>query len=35
VTSMIIFFFARAGRTWGLDGWILARGGRRWLRLVM
>ncbi len=35
VTSMIIFFFARAGRRWGLDGWILARGGRRWLRLVM
>jgi uncharacterized membrane protein YphA (DoxX/SURF4 family) len=35
VTSMIIFFFARAGRTWGLDGWILARSGRRWLRLVM
>jgi len=35
VTSMIIFFFARAGRRWGLDGWILARGGRRWLRLVI
>jgi len=35
VTSMIIFFFARAGRVWGLDGRILARRGRRWLRLVM
>ena len=35
VTSMIIFLGARAGRTWGLDGAILARGGRRWLRLVM
>jgi len=35
VTSMIIFLCARAGRTWGLDGAILASGGRRWLRLVM
>lgn len=38
VTSMIIFLCARAGRVWGLDGWILERagaGGRRWLRLVM
>src|SRR4030095_9273904 len=35
VTSMIIFYFARAGRTWGLDGVILAQGGRRWFRLVM
>jgi uncharacterized membrane protein YphA (DoxX/SURF4 family) len=35
VTSMIILFFARAGRTWGLDGCIRARSGRRWLRLVM
>ena len=35
VTSMIIFLCARAGRTWGLDGAILARGGRPWLRLVM
>jgi len=34
VTSMIIFYFARAGRTWGLDGVILSRSGRRWLRLV-
>jgi uncharacterized membrane protein YphA (DoxX/SURF4 family) len=34
VTSMIIFYFARAGRTWGLDGVILSRSGRPWLRLV-
>ncbi len=26
VTSMIVFFFARAGRTWGLDGLILSAG---------
>jgi uncharacterized membrane protein YphA (DoxX/SURF4 family) len=35
VTSMLVFLFARAGRRWGVDGWILAHGGRRWLRLVM
>jgi uncharacterized membrane protein YphA (DoxX/SURF4 family) len=35
VTSMIVFLCARAGRTWGLDRGILARSGRRWLRLVM
>ena len=35
VTSMIVFLCVRAGRTWGLDRWILARSGRRWLRLVM
>src|SRR5262245_47209937 len=35
VTSMIIFLLARAGRTLGLDGWILAHSGRRWLRLLM
>jgi thiosulfate dehydrogenase (quinone) large subunit len=35
ITSMIIFYFARAGRTWGLDGVILSRGGTRWFRLVM
>jgi thiosulfate dehydrogenase [quinone] large subunit len=30
VTSMVVFFCARAGRAWGIDGWILAsRGGRR------
>src|SRR3989442_14832996 len=35
VTSMIVFLCARAGRTWGLDRWILARSGRGWLRLAM
>jgi thiosulfate dehydrogenase [quinone] large subunit len=35
VTSMIIFFFTRAGRKWVLDREILARTGRRWLRLVL
>lgn len=35
VTSMIVFLGVRAGRTWGLDRWILARSDRRWLRLVM
>jgi uncharacterized membrane protein YphA (DoxX/SURF4 family) len=35
VSSMIIFLLARAGRTLGLDGWILAHSGRRWLRLLM
>jgi thiosulfate dehydrogenase (quinone) large subunit len=35
VTSMIMFLFARAGRTWGIDGLILRSSGRRWLRLLM
>jgi len=35
VTSMIMFLFARAGRTWGLDGLILRSSGQRWLRLLM
>jgi uncharacterized membrane protein YphA (DoxX/SURF4 family) len=37
VTSMIVFLFARAGRTWGLDGLTLGRSGsgRGWLRLLM
>ena len=38
VTSMIIFLGCRAGRTWGLDGWLLGRAGERasrWLRVVM
>jgi thiosulfate dehydrogenase [quinone] large subunit len=38
VTSMIVFLGARAGRAWGVDGWILAwRGGRAggWLRLLI
>ena len=32
VTSMIIFLFARAGRTWGIEGEILRRNGRGWCR---
>ncbi len=35
VTSMIIFLFARAGRTWGLDQAILAGSRQRWLRLLI
>src|SRR5262249_19576464 len=35
VTSMLVFLGARAGRTWGIDGAILKRGGRGWLCLVM
>lgn len=38
VTTMIVFLGARAGRAWGVDGWILARAGgarRRWLRFVI
>jgi hypothetical protein len=35
VTSMVMFLLARAGRALGLDGWILAHSGRRWLRLLM
>jgi len=37
ITSMVIFLFARAGRRWGVDAWVLARtsGRRRWLRLLM
>jgi thiosulfate dehydrogenase [quinone] large subunit len=38
VTSMIIFLGSRAGRRWGLDGWLLARAGartRRSLRVLM
>ena len=36
VTSMTVFLFTRAGRTWGLDRGILASsGGGRWLRFVM
>src|SRR5881398_688243 len=37
-TAMVICLGARAGRAWGIDGWILAgRGGRRqrWLRLLI
>lgn len=38
LTSMIIFLGARAGRAWGLDGWIMTRTSSRagrWLRVVM
>jgi thiosulfate dehydrogenase [quinone] large subunit len=38
VTAMVIFLCARAGRAWGIDGWLLASPGgrwRRWLRLLM
>lgn len=35
VTSMIVFLAARAGRTWGLDGWLLRRRGGRVLRLLI
>ena len=37
VTSMVVFLGARAGRAWGLDGWILARRDARaplWVRLL-
>src|SRR5438874_4749930 len=38
VTAMVVFLCARAGRAWGIDGWILAwrRGRERpWFRLLM
>src|SRR3989441_9260935 len=36
VTSMVVILGARAGRAWGIDGWILGRPfGRRWLRLLI
>ena len=38
ITSMVIFLGCRAGRRWGVDGWILARAGvtrRRWLSLLI
>ena len=28
---MLAFFFARAGRTWGIDGWLL----QRWPRSLL
>ena len=37
-TAMVICLCARAGRAWGIDGWILAGGGGRrrpWLRLLI
>jgi thiosulfate dehydrogenase [quinone] large subunit len=33
-TAMLIFLVTRAGRVWGIDGWLLRRPGRRWLRLL-
>ena len=34
-TSMVLFLFTRAGRTWGVDRWLLRRSGRaRWMRLL-
>jgi hypothetical protein len=38
VTSMVIFLFARAGRAWGLDGWMLSAlppRPLRWLRVLI
>jgi thiosulfate dehydrogenase (quinone) large subunit len=38
VTAMVMFVGARAGRVWGVDGWILAWWGDRaprWLRLLI
>jgi uncharacterized membrane protein YphA (DoxX/SURF4 family) len=29
-TCMMVFFLARAGRAWGLDGWLAWRFGERW-----
>jgi thiosulfate dehydrogenase [quinone] large subunit len=35
-TSMLIFLVTRAGRVWGIDGWLLAGApGQRWLRLLV
>lgn len=36
VTAMLVCLGARAGRVWGLDGWLLIRAGtrRRWLRWI-
>ena len=35
VTSMIVFLAARAGRTWGIDAWLLRRRLGRVLRLLI
>lgn len=38
VTAMVILLGARAGREWGIDGWILARRGVRiglWCRVLL
>lgn len=35
-TSMLLFLVTRAGRVWGIDGWLLARApGQRWLRVLL
>ena len=35
-TTMILFLVVRAGRVWGIDGWLLARApGQRWLRVLL
>jgi len=35
VTSMVLLLATRAGRVWGVDGWLLARAKHsRWLRLL-
>ena len=35
VTSMIVFLCARAGRTWGIDAWLLRRRRGRVFRLLI
>ncbi len=38
VTAMVVLLGARAGRAWGIDGWVLARRGSRargWLRALV
>jgi thiosulfate dehydrogenase (quinone) large subunit len=36
ITSMLLFLLTRAGRVWGLDGWLLARApNQRWLRVLI
>jgi thiosulfate dehydrogenase (quinone) large subunit len=35
ITSMVLFLFTRAGRTWGVDRWLVRWTGRaRWIRLL-
>jgi len=31
ITSLIVILAARAGRTWGVDGWVRARRPGSWL----
>ena len=36
ITSMLLFLLTRAGRVWGVDGWLLARApNQRWLRVFI